>query len=46
MIEAVIGPIVGAAAVITVMLAALYRTASRAAVPARRRPPQARRTAA
>ena len=37
MIE-VIGPIVGAAAVITVVLTALYRTAPRAVMPARRRP--------
>jgi len=46
MIEAVIGPIVGAAAMITVVLAALYGPGRHAPVATRRRPPHARRTAA
>ena len=46
MIEAVIGPIVGAAAVITVVLAALYGAGRHAALAACRRPRHARRTAA
>jgi hypothetical protein len=41
----VLGPLAGAAALITVVLTAWYRIPRRAAIPLRRRAPRARRTA-